>query len=102
MFFPEDREQKHTLNFIAANQRGMITSANLGPLFRRFFFETFRAHALIRQSCLKGGGYPVTMSSMALYPSVPLATVSTGLYEQAMLQSAVKKRISIFQYMQKT
>jgi hypothetical protein len=39
---------------------------------------------------------------MALYPSVPLATVSTGLFEQAMLQSAVKKRISIFQYLQKT
>ena len=42
------------------------------------------------------------MTSMALYPSVPLTTVSTGLYEQALLQSAVKKRITVFQYLQKT
>jgi len=32
----------------------------------------------------------------------PLHTVTTGQYEQAMLQGAVKKRISIFEYLQKT
>jgi hypothetical protein len=32
----------------------------------------------------------------------PLATVTSGQYEQAMLQAAVKKRISIFEYLQKT
>ena len=32
----------------------------------------------------------------------PLHTVMTGQYEQAMLQGAVKKRISIFEYLQKT
>ena len=39
MFFPQDREQKHTLNFTAANQRGMITSANLAPLSDGFFLD---------------------------------------------------------------
>jgi hypothetical protein len=32
----------------------------------------------------------------------PLHTVTSGQYEQAMLQAAVKKRISIFEYLQKT
>ena len=40
------------------------------------------------------------MSSM--YVATPLATITTGQYEQAMLHNLLKKRISIFQYVKKT
>ena len=43
-----------------------------------------------------------TIAPMSVYASNVLATVNTGQYEQAMLQTAVKKRISILEYVKKT
>jgi hypothetical protein len=38
---------------------------------------------------------------MALYTPSSLPTVQSGYYEQALLQGALKKRLSTFQYLQK-
>ena len=41
-------------------------------------------------------------ASVPLYVTTTLVNVTSGQYEQAMLHGAIKKRISIFQYLQKT